>query len=77
MFQFLYAKAAMEGSMEYHISRTKNGATAGVEIWKGSPFESILDHARDVVDLGLADRVEVREASQTLVFHHLRVFRPA
>lgn len=77
MFQFLYSKAAMEGMMEYHISRTKNGATDGVEIWKGSPFEAVKNHARDAVGLGLADRVEVRDASQMLVFYYPRVFRLA
>lgn len=63
--------------MDYHISRTKNGATDGVESWKCSPFEAVKDHAREVVDLGLADRVEVRDASQSLVFHYPRVLRPA
>ena len=63
--------------MDYHISRTKNGATDGVETWQGSPLEAVKEHAREVVDLGLADRVEVRDASQTLVFHYPRVLRLA
>lgn len=62
--------------MDYQISRTKDGATNGVEIWPGSSFEAVKAYAREVVDLGIADRVEVRDASQTLVFHYPRVLRP-
>lgn len=67
----------MEGSTEYHVSGAKNGASDGVEILMGSPFESVKDRARNVVDLDLADRLEVRDASQTPVFYYRRVFRPA
>ena len=62
--------------MDYHISRTKDGATDGVEIWTVSSFEAVKAYAREVVDLDLADRVEVRDASQTLVFHYPRVLQP-
>lgn len=63
--------------MEYHVSRMKEGRTEGIETWKGSSLESVKEHARELVDLGLADRVEVRDAAQALVFHHPRVVRPA
>lgn len=37
-------------------------------MWKDYPLDPVKDHAREVVEMGLADRVEVRDTNEKLVF---------
>lgn len=56
--------------MDYQIIRFKNARPTGdVEMWKDHPLDPVKDHAREVVEKGLADRVEIRDANEKLVFH--------
>lgn len=63
--------------MDYEIKRYQGGQMVAVEMTDGLPFESIKNDARNWVELGVADRVEVRDMGGTLVHHFPRVMRAA
>ena len=68
----------MESQLDYKIIRFDNGhRNAGSEEWKNFPLSAVQDKARLLVDTGLAERVEVRDASDTLVFQFPRTLKPA
>jgi len=62
--------------MEYEVTRIKNGQVESVEMSSGFPFEKLKDDAVMWVESDLADRVEIRDGSGKLVFHHPRVMKP-
>ncbi|MFK3891755.1 hypothetical protein BRX36_21330 [Sphingomonas sp. S-NIH.Pt1_0416] len=64
--------------MDYQIIRFNNGHRRdGSETWKGHPLTAVQDHAREIIDMGLAERVEVRDESDTLVFQWPRTVKVA
>ena len=64
--------------MEFEIIQF-DGAHRKVDVdaWKGFPLSAVSDHAKELVDLNIAERVEVRDTSGKLVFHWPRTLRPA
>jgi hypothetical protein len=55
--------------MDYQIIPFKNARPTGdVDMWKDYLLDPVKDHARQVVEMGLADRVEVRDTNEKLVF---------
>ena len=64
--------------MDYQIIRFNNGHRwDGSETWKGHPLSAVQDHARDIIDMNLAGRVEVRDESGALVFQWPRTMKAA
>lgn len=63
--------------MAYQIESTLRGQLVATETWDDLLFESAKEHARTLVENGIADRVEIRDANGSLVFHYPRVMRPA
>ena len=63
--------------MAYNISWFLNGRLEGTEHSDGFPFSAVKDHARNFVETGVADRVEVRDDNEALVFQHPRTLRNA
>lgn len=64
--------------MDYQIIRFNNGHRwDGSETWKGHPLSAVQDHAREIVDTGLAERIEVRDQNDGLVFQWPRTVRSA
>jgi len=46
-------------------------------MWKDHPLDPVKDHARELVEMGLADRVEIRDANEKLVFQWPRTVSAA
>ena len=64
--------------MDYQIIRFNNGHRwDGSETWKGHPLSAGQDHAREIIDMDLAERVEVRDENDVLVFQWPRTVKPA
>lgn len=61
--------------MPLHITESLNGQTTSIGQWEEILFESAKEHARTVVENGLADRVEIRDDGGNLVFHYPRTLR--
>ena len=55
--------------MAYTISYLQNSLETGSEHWTDT-LAAAQDRARTAVALGAADRVEVRDETGSLVFHH-------
>lgn len=64
--------------MDYQIVRFVNSRPTGdIETWKNYPLESVKNHAREIIDNKLAERVEIRDSHNTLVFQWPRTISPA
>ena len=64
--------------MDYQIIRFNNGHRwDGSETWKGHLLSAVQDHAREIIDMDLAERVEVRDENDVLVFQWPRTVKPA
>jgi hypothetical protein len=64
--------------MDYQIIRFVNSRSTGdSETWKGYPLDPVKDDARRIVESELAERVEVRDADDKLVFQWPRTVSPA
>jgi hypothetical protein len=61
--------------MDVEITRFVGGRWDGTELWKGLPAEPVQQHAKLIVETGLADRVEVRDMADRLVFQWPRTLR--
>lgn len=62
--------------MPYTIKFYESGRLQGSTPWPDS-FEAAKEHARDFVLIRKADRVEIYDDNNSLVFHHPRVMRAA
>lgn len=59
--------------MDYQIIRFNNGHRwEGSETWKGHPLSAVQDHAREIIEMGLAERVEVRDPLFLVPAHRAR-----
>ena len=64
--------------MDYQIIRFNNGYRwDGSETWKGHPLSAVQDHAREIVEMDLAERVEVRDENDVLVYQWPRTVKAA
>lgn len=64
--------------MDYRIIRFVNTRPTGdSETWKDYPLGPVQDHARETVESGLAERVEVRDSDDRLIFQWPRTVTPA
>ena len=55
----------------------KAGAIVGIEMTDGLPFEKIKTDVQNWVDIGIADRVEVRNMAGQLAHYYSRLMRAA
>lgn len=63
--------------MEYEIIRfNKQHGWDGSETLKGFPLSMAQDQARQLVETGIAERVEVRGPDKVLLFQWPRTLRP-
>lgn len=65
----------MEVGMHFEITRIKDDAIAGTVTSTGFTLETLRQDAKNWYDLGLADRVEIRDHSGALVHHHPRILQ--
>ena len=63
--------------MSYSIDSYLKGELRAKEAWGGMTFTAAQDHAKAMVETGIADRVEVRDEAGQLLFHFPRVTRGA
>lgn len=63
--------------MDFAIKRFIKGRWDGTEYWKDYPSEPVRQYARMVVAAGSADRVEVRDMADRLLFQWPRTLRRA
>jgi hypothetical protein len=64
--------------MDYQIIRFNNGHRwDGSETWKGHSLSAVQDHAREIIEMGLAERVEVRDDNDVLVYQWPRTMKAA
>lgn len=62
--------------MDYDIIKYNNGHRyEGSTTWKNHPLEAVKEHVRELIDMGLADRVEVKDTSGQVVFQWPRTVR--
>ena len=65
--------------MRYKIRSEMNGRLVAEESYSGVLFEAAKQHARDMVENGLATRTEIRDEQQNgkLVYHYPRTVSKA
>jgi hypothetical protein len=63
--------------MKFTINRFVKGQLEETATWDGLPFEAGKAHAEELIQTGVADRVEIRDEAGQLIFHLPRVVRPA
>jgi hypothetical protein len=63
--------------MDIRIIAQKRGAPAYEEVWSDRLLDAARDHARTLVENGLADRVEIRDSEDKLLFQYPRTLRSA
>lgn len=61
--------------MEYKINRYVRERLDGIEVIKDQPTHSVFGHAKQVVELGLCERVEVADQRDEIVFRWPRTLR--